>query len=112
LIAAVAVFIIIIAVAAVDFSVVFGGGCPQAFFLPDRPEEQPSAVEEVPSPGPDVLSTADLECRPSQDCRGQEPWSVGEIVRLTSIRYVVRSPVTALCSNPTWLGDTRKGSKG
>jgi hypothetical protein len=36
----------------------------------------------------------------------------GESVRLTSIRYVVRSPVTAHCSNPTWLGVTRKGSTG
>jgi hypothetical protein len=42
----------------------------------------------------------------------QELWSGGESVRLTSIRYEVRSPVTANCSNPTWLGDTRKGSTG
>jgi hypothetical protein len=43
---------------------------------------------------------------------GQEPQSGGESVRLTSIRYVVRSLVTAHCSNPTWLGDTCKGSTG
>jgi hypothetical protein len=48
----------------------------------------------------------------SSELSVKEPWSGGESVRLTSIRYEVRSPVTAHCSNPTWLGDTRKGSTG